>query len=418
MLALVEARFPAGTHELYQLPLGFRPADDGWDEGVIAKVDGGPSTTRSPTRRTRARSWSSCAGATVEAGEGRLAFRWAERRRSGGRHGDVRPVGVEQSNTSVVFGDELILKVYRRLEPGVNPELEMLRFLTERGFPNIPPLAGWYAYDGRLLDATLGILQEFVAGAPRRLGARAGRARRGARGVPRPRCAALGEVTGGCTRRSPPTPADPAFAPRSRARRRSRCSPRRSTRRSSASSVDLPDDPRRSRRSRAAARRSASGCRCSRTSARAGGVIRHHGDYHLGQTLLADRRLGDPRLRGRAGALAARAAPQALAAARRRRDAALVRVRRLGARELLRGVDGARGLGGARARRRSWTGYFERVDPALLPPGQEAIEKLLSVFELEKAVYELRYELNNRPDWVPIPVAGHRCGCSRRRPPS
>ena len=46
----------------------------------------------------------------------------------------MRPVGVEQSNTSVVFGDELILKAYRRLEAGINPELELLRFLTEHGF--------------------------------------------------------------------------------------------------------------------------------------------------------------------------------------------------------------------------------------------------------------------------------------------
>jgi 1,4-alpha-glucan branching enzyme len=46
------------------------------------------------------------------------------------------------------------------------------------------------------------------------------------------------------------------------------------------------------------------------------------------------------------------------------------------------------------------------VDASLLPPGQDARDKLLSVFELEKAVYELRYELNNRPDWVGIPVAG------------
>jgi predicted trehalose synthase len=51
-------------------------------------------------------------------------------------------------------------------------------------------------------------------------------------------------------------------------------------------------------------------------------------------------------------------------------------------------------------------GYVGSVDPNLLPPGQEATDKLLAVFELEKAVYELRYELNNRPDWVGIPVAG------------
>ena len=35
-----------------------------------------------------------------------------------------------------------------------------------------------------------------------------------------------------------------------------------------------------------------------------------------------------------------------------------------------------------------------------------AADQLLAIFELEKAVYELRYELNNRPDWVSIPVAG------------
>jgi predicted trehalose synthase len=46
------------------------------------------------------------------------------------------------------------------------------------------------------------------------------------------------------------------------------------------------------------------------------------------------------------------------------------------------------------------------VDLALLPSGQGAIERLLAVFELEKAVYELRYELDNRPDWIQIPVAG------------
>jgi predicted trehalose synthase len=48
------------------------------------------------------------------------------------------------------------------------------------------------------------------------------------------------------------------------------------------------------------------------------------------------------------------------------------------------------------------------VDRGLLPPGEAAIENLLSIYELEKAIYELRYELDNRPDWVGIPVAGIR----------
>jgi predicted trehalose synthase len=58
------------------------------------------------------------------------------------------------------------------------------------------------------------------------------------------------------------------------------------------------------------------------------------------------------------------------------------------------------------ARSRFLDGYLETVDPSLLPTGQLGIERLLAVFELEKAVYELRYELDNRPDWVGIPVAG------------
>ena len=98
--------------------------------------------------------------------EGTLRFSWAESAGAGlGGTVDVRPVGVEQSNSSVVFGEALILKAFRRVEPGVNPELELLRFLSEREFPNIAPLAGWYEFEGRFIDATLGILQEYLVGA-------------------------------------------------------------------------------------------------------------------------------------------------------------------------------------------------------------------------------------------------------------
>jgi predicted trehalose synthase len=73
--------------------------------------------------------------------------------------------------------------------------------------------------------------------------------------------------------------------------------------------------------------------------------------------------------------------------------------------ELLRGVSPPDGWE-EQARQRFLEGYLGTVDQSLLPSGSTAIERLLSVFELEKAVYELRYELNNRPDWVKIPVAG------------
>jgi maltokinase len=58
------------------------------------------------------------------------------------------------------------------------------------------------------------------------------------------------------------------------------------------------------------------------------------------------------------------------------------------------------------ARSEFLAGYVEKVDPVIVPIGQEQFQKLLAVFELEKAVYELRYELSMRPDWLPIPVAG------------
>jgi maltokinase len=58
-----------------------------------------------------------------------------------------------------------------------------------------------------------------------------------------------------------------------------------------------------------------------------------------------------------------------------------------------------------RARAEFLEGYRRAIEPTLVP-SSSSMDKLLAVFELEKAVYELRYELNNRPEWVKIPVAG------------
>jgi maltose alpha-D-glucosyltransferase / alpha-amylase len=60
----------------------------------------------------------------------------------------VRRMGVEQSNSSVIFDDYGMLKIYRRLQPGPHPEIEMSRFLVERaGFANTPPLLGFMEID-------------------------------------------------------------------------------------------------------------------------------------------------------------------------------------------------------------------------------------------------------------------------------
>lgn len=69
----------------------------------------------------------------------------------------------EQSNTSVIFGESFILKVFRKLEPGMNPDIEIGFFLTERSFAHSPSIAGSLEY--RQLGKQplqLAILQEFI----------------------------------------------------------------------------------------------------------------------------------------------------------------------------------------------------------------------------------------------------------------
>jgi maltose alpha-D-glucosyltransferase/alpha-amylase len=71
----------------------------------------------------------------------------------------------EQSNSSILYGDQLILKLFRRLNPGVNPDLEIGRFLTQKGFPNVPPLVGALEYsaqnhEGLSLAIVLGFVKE------------------------------------------------------------------------------------------------------------------------------------------------------------------------------------------------------------------------------------------------------------------
>ncbi|MFW6181499.1 MAG: putative maltokinase, partial [Spirochaetota bacterium] len=69
----------------------------------------------------------------------------------------------EQSNTSILFDNVLILKVYRKLEEGINPDIEINRHLTEHaGFPHVPPYAGSAAYRTGGEEAPLCLLQGYV----------------------------------------------------------------------------------------------------------------------------------------------------------------------------------------------------------------------------------------------------------------
>ncbi len=75
-----------------------------------------------------------------------------------------RLLKTEQSNSSIVFGDRFFLKLYRGLEEGVNPDPELTRFLTEKpGFPHTPPFAGTLEYRGAAQEPiTVGLLQGYV----------------------------------------------------------------------------------------------------------------------------------------------------------------------------------------------------------------------------------------------------------------
>ena len=179
--AIVEVRYGLQSHDLYHLPLGFRPESDDWKASIIAATEGwtvydaiaDPDLVRGIIDLV-------AADETLDIGEATLLFRsTGDLRDSLGEHSDVRPMGAEQSNTSAVIDERLALKVYRRIEAGMNPELEILRFLTERGFEHIAALEGYISYEGRPLEATLAILQQFISVQRRRLGARTRHARLG-----------------------------------------------------------------------------------------------------------------------------------------------------------------------------------------------------------------------------------------------
>ena len=384
-LQLVELRFDTGTHETYQLMV---------DEGGFDAL-GDPRQARELVRLIRG-------GGRMSGSEGTVELSSIDGLSFGRDLREARPIEAEQSNSSFVFDDEVILKVFRRLEAGINPELELLRFLTEHGFENIARLEGWYAYSGRPMDATLGILQEFVRGgidgwehALDSMDEDADAFLHSLRD--------LGEVTGRMHTLLGSEPQDPNFSPEE---------PSSESLGLLAASIDddiervfleLPDDNEELDPIRGRGEEVRDRLRLLSQLGSTGRVIRHHGDFHLGQTLWR----GDDWVLLDFEGEPARSLPE-----RRRKRSPLRDVAGMlrsfayaaSAVEILRGDEGPTGWEG-RAREEFLAGYHATIDPTLVPSGA-AMDKLLGVFELEKAVYELRYELNNRPDWVAIPVAG------------
>jgi trehalose synthase-fused probable maltokinase len=403
LLALIQAIFATGQHELYQLPLGFRRAGEDADLEPIAEAEGwsvydalaDPEEARELVRRIDA-------AEELETADGWLRFRRTNGRVLVPEDAVVRPIGVEQSNSSLVFGSELVLKVFRRIEPGINPELEMLRFLTAREFPNIAPLRGWYEYDGKSFAATLGVAQDFLPDArdgwelaldqivtdPEGFLAQLG---------------SLGAVTAEMHSVLASDSSDSAFIPEEPSNEALALLTATIDEEIDRIFVRLPDDERlapiagrgQDVRERLAAR----------SQLGVGGrVIRTHGDFHLGQTLYTPRGWVIIDFEGE---------PARPLSERRQKRSPLRDVASMlrsfayatSAVEILRGQSAPPDFE-QRARDTFLEHYFDAVDSTLLPGGAAAVNNLLSIFELEKAIYELQYELDNRPDWVTIPVAG------------
>lgn len=440
-LLLLQARFAAGETALFSLPV--RMAGDHPPAGLAEGDRIGPLSPASPRCLWEATGDPLFGQALLDllAEEkevlgpqgllrGRRGPLLAELGASGDLPKDCRLLGREQSNSSLLFGSRLFLKLYRKLEGGPNPDAEVHERLSGvLGFPHVPRYGGRLDYEPQSgAPILLGLLTEAV---PHRsdawtLALAEATGSLDSSGAPpslpdssRPSWELLGRRTAEFHLAMAGSTDDPAFAPEPLATeeiplffaealellRRSFGMPH--------GPPAVPSSPEEERLAYL----------FPRIESRFRSIldlpadlvkIRIHGDYHLGQVLateddfvlidfegepersLAERRRKALALRDVAGMVRsfhyAALAPVFLPG-----DAGEERGRRLAA------ADGWR----RRATRRFLEGYFAAAGPApFLPATPAGCRTLLEFFVLEKAVYEVGYERNNRPAWEEIPLRG------------
>jgi maltose alpha-D-glucosyltransferase / alpha-amylase len=372
--------------------------------------------------------------------------------------------GAEQSNTSIIYGQDFILKLFRKIEPGVNPDLEIGRYLTRQGFEHSPPIAGWLEYQTRNQEPmTVGILIRYEQNEgdawtftldaisryfdrvvtetepPEPQSTTSANLLELARLAP-PETAIeyfdtylddawlLGKRTAEMHIAMAADQVNPDFAPEQfttfsqrsiyqsmrTSARQTMQSLRRMRRTLPEEALALADEvislePDIEERMRMMIQRRIDGIR-SRT----------HGDYHLGQVLftgkdfmiidfegeparsIGERRLKRPPLRDVAGMLrsfhyAAYASAFDLQLGGVIRDEDLIH------------LDPWIRYWYAWVAASYLKGYLgSAAGTNVIPTDEEDLRLLLDVHILEKAVYELAYELNNRPSWVAIPLQGIR----------
>ncbi|MFL5343346.1 MAG: phosphotransferase [Hyalangium sp.] len=392
-LAIVEVLYELGKSERYLLPV--KPSSDGTSGGIYDALED-VECLRTLFQLIREQR-------TVPSSSGHIHGEWLSTPEGHLSLPDPLPVRrlmVEQSNTSVVFGEKVILKIIRKLEGGVNPEHEMGRFLATRtSFRATPTLLGALSLEGPA-GATLALVHRFVPNAEDGWKYTLDRFRKAGPLDPAflREMRELGRSLGELHRALASDDTDPAFSPEPLHQE--------DLQRWSASimgelGVTLADAGRLHADLEKQRERLLEHARRLAHVAPSGQKIRIHGDLHLGQVLRAESQWlifdfeGEPSrsftqrrekyspLRDVAGML-------------RSFDYAEATV-------LLEGLPPTPRM--APSRDAFLDGYRESTRGAAFLPGDDAtFWGMLRAFELEKLLYEVRYELQNRPDWVRIPV--------------
>ncbi len=370
----------------------------------------------------------------------------------------VRRSGAEQSNSSVIFGARAILKVYRRLEPGSHPELELGRYLRTAGFDDVPAVLGSMEYRHGDACYALAVLHELVpdaidgwehaktetadyyarvTGRPASDAERlcpSGRLLDVARApLPAPvlrvvgdylaAARTLGEQTAalhrtlarGAGAALEPEPLRPEDVTRVVDGTRAR------TRRAFADLAALVPtlQPHAANRAGVLLSREAQVfARLDRASGRDLAITRTrcHQDYHLGQVLWTGSRYVLLDFEGEPARTDGGTAGEALAHHRRRRHAPLLQLCCVVGTLRL----GRRATGTEQDADETWARLWEAAvgstflsaylaatrDESFVPSDDDTLDELLGLLMLDKAVYELQYEINNRPDWLLVPVEG------------
>ncbi|RKS71626.1 maltokinase [Actinomadura pelletieri DSM 43383] len=332
---------------------------------------------------------------------------------------DGTPTAAEQSNTSLIFGDAYICKLFRRLSPGVNPDLEVNLALGRQGCAHVPAVHGWIELEpgpgGAAEPVTLALVSEFLRSAtdgwrfaltsvrdwlaqpsqpgplPEVTASDAGAAGGDFAAEAERLGAATAEVhrdlaaAFGVTRRTPEDVRDTVFAMNEHLDRVSAAVPEI---RPHAPAIRAVFDE-------------------VAADAHALTVQRVHGDYHLGQVMRTDTGWMLLDFEGEPG----RTPAERRAPAHPLRDVAgMLRSFEYAARYLIaRDTDlPPDTVEALELRARAWA---ERNRAAFCDgyaaaggPDPAAHAALVRAFEFDKAVYEIHYEARNRPSWLPVPL--------------